>query len=106
MKKNVKSKIPNFKTYKEEAHFWDTHDITDFESETEDVKIVFDLKKPRDKTLVVRLQDEFKKKLEKSGIQLGGQKDLCQDFNKKQAEEKGLKTRDPGTKGLSITFSF
>ncbi len=49
---------------------------------------------------------EFKKKLEKSGIQLGGQEDLCQNFNKKQAEEKGLKTRDPGTKGLSITFSF
>jgi RHS repeat-associated protein len=49
---------------------------------------------------------EFKKKLEKSGIQLGGQKDLCQDFNKKQAEEKGLKTRDPATKGLSITFEL
>lgn len=65
MKNNIKSKIPNFKTYKEEAHFWDTHDITDFEDETDDVKISFVLKKPRDKTLVVRLQDEFKKKLEK-----------------------------------------
>lgn len=65
MKKKVISKIPSFKTYEEEAHFWDTHNITDFEDETEDVAIIFDLKKPRDKTLVVRLQKEFKDKLEK-----------------------------------------
>ncbi len=64
MKKKAISKIPSFKTYEEEAHFWDTHDITDFEDETEDIEIVFDLKKPRDKTLVVRLQKEFKDKLE------------------------------------------
>ena len=60
-----KSRIPEFKTYKEEAHFWDTHSITDFEDETEDVDIVFDLDKPRDKTLVVRLQKDLKEKLEK-----------------------------------------
>lgn len=61
-----KSKIPNFKTYEEEANFWDTHDITDFEDETEDVEIVFDLDKPRDKTLIVRLQKELRDKLEKT----------------------------------------
>lgn len=60
-----KSRIPKFKTYKEEAHFWDTHNVTDFEDETEDVEIVFDLKKPRDETLVVRLQKNFKERLEK-----------------------------------------
>ncbi len=60
-----KSRIPEFKTYKEEAHFWDTHSITDFEDETEDVNIVFDLDKPRDETLVVRLQKDLKEKLEK-----------------------------------------
>lgn len=60
-----KSRIPEFKTYKEEAHFWDTHSITDFEDETEDVDIVFDLDKPRDETLVVRLQKDLKEKLEK-----------------------------------------
>lgn len=65
MKKKVKSKIPEFKTLEEEANFWDTHDITDFEDETEDVDIVFELDKPRDKTLIVRLQRDFKDQLEK-----------------------------------------
>lgn len=63
--KKKKSRIPDFKTYEEEAHFWDTHDITSFEDETEDVDIVFDLKKPRDETLVVRLQKKLKDRLEK-----------------------------------------
>lgn len=65
MKKKVKSKIPEFKTLEKEANFWDTHDITDFEDETEDVDIVFELNKPRDKTLIVRLQKDFKDQLEK-----------------------------------------
>lgn len=60
-----KTKIPKFKTYEEEAHFWDTHNVTDFEDETEDVGIVFELDKPRDETLMVRLQKDFKEKLEK-----------------------------------------
>lgn len=65
MEKRKKSRIPEFKTLKEEAKFWDTHDITDFEDETEDVKIIFDLKKPRDEMLVVRLQKELKEKMDK-----------------------------------------
>lgn len=60
-----KSRIPKFKTYEEEAKFWDTHNVTDFEDETEDVDIVFELDKPRDETLIVRLQKNFKEKLEK-----------------------------------------
>ena len=62
-----KSKLPDFSkmTYKEEAKWWDAHDLGDYWDEFEDVDIVVALKKPRDKTLVVRLQDEFKKKLEK-----------------------------------------
>ena len=59
-----KSRIPNFKTYAEEANFWDTHDITDFEDETKEVDIVFELDKPRDETLILRLQKDFKKRLE------------------------------------------
>ena len=59
-----KSKIPNFKTIQEEAAFWDTHDFTEFEDELKDVEIIFDLKKPRTETLVVRLQKGLKKKLE------------------------------------------
>ena len=64
--KKKKSKLPDFDkmTYKEEAHFWDTHEFTEFEDEFKDVEIVFDLKKPREETLVVRLQKEFKERLE------------------------------------------
>lgn len=60
-----KTKIPKFKTYEEEARFWDTHNVTDFVNETENVDIVFELSKPRSETLMVRLQKDFKEKLEK-----------------------------------------
>lgn len=65
MKLKKKSRIPEFKTYEEEAHFWDTHDITDFEDETEDVDIVFELNKPRDETIILRVQKDIKDKLER-----------------------------------------
>ncbi|KKR70978.1 MAG: hypothetical protein UU14_C0039G0005 [Candidatus Roizmanbacteria bacterium GW2011_GWB1_40_7] len=58
-----KSKIPVFKSYEEEAHFWDTHSITDFEDETEDVEIIFDLEEPRSETIAVRLQKDVKNKM-------------------------------------------
>lgn len=61
-----KSRIPKFKTYKEEVKFWDTHNVTDFTDETEDVDIIFELDKPRNETLIVRLQKDFKDKLEKT----------------------------------------
>ena len=60
-----KTKIPKFETYEEEAHFWDTHNVTDFKDETENVDIVFELSKPRNETLMVRIQKDFKEKLEK-----------------------------------------
>ena len=31
--------IPAFNSYEEEANFWDTHDITDFIHETQEVKV-------------------------------------------------------------------
>lgn len=36
-----KRKIPEFKSKKEEAKFWDTHEITDFLEETKQVKVKF-----------------------------------------------------------------
>lgn len=65
LKLKKKSRIPKFNTYEEEANFWDTHDITDFEDETEDVDIVFELNKPRDETVVLRVQKDIKDKIEK-----------------------------------------
>lgn len=63
--KKKKSKIPEFKNYEEEARFWDMHSFTEFEDELEDVEIIFDLDKPRDETLVVRLQKDIKVQMEK-----------------------------------------
>lgn len=57
--------IPAFKTYEEEVIFWDSHDVTDFEKETEDVDIVFELDKPREASLVLRLQKAFKDQLKR-----------------------------------------
>lgn len=70
-KKDFKSKIPEFKTYEEEAEFWDTHSITDFEDETEDVEIIFALEKPKEETLVLRLQKDTKEKLAKAAKKRG-----------------------------------
>ena len=65
--KKKKFKFPDFDkmTYEEEAKWWDTHDWGEFWDELEDVNIVFDLKKPREETLVVRLQKDFKERLER-----------------------------------------
>lgn len=60
-----KSRIPIFKTLEEEAKFWDTHSVTDFENETEDVDIVFELNEPKQESLVIRIQKGLKDKLEK-----------------------------------------
>lgn len=70
MKKKV-SRIPKFKTYKEEAKFWDTHSITDYWDELEDVDIIFDLQKPKEETLVLRVQKNIKKKLDKAAKNKG-----------------------------------
>jgi predicted phosphatase len=58
-------KIPAFSSYEEEADFWDTHSVTDFEDEFEEVDIVFELDKPKTESLVVRLQRDLKNKLKK-----------------------------------------
>ena len=63
MKKKKVSKIPNFKSYEEEATFWDTHSFVDFEDETKDVDIVFELEKPRNETLILRIQKSLKDRL-------------------------------------------
>lgn len=66
-----KSRIPKFKNIEEEARFWDTHSITEFENETEDVEIVFDLARPKEETLILRLQKETKQELEKEAKKKG-----------------------------------
>lgn len=69
--------VPSFKNVEEEAEFWDTHSFTDFPKYwSEDVEIVFDLKKRREETLVVRIQKDLKEKMKKiargKGLDLSG----------------------------------
>ncbi|OGK12581.1 hypothetical protein A3I50_05355 [Candidatus Roizmanbacteria bacterium RIFCSPLOWO2_02_FULL_37_9] len=64
MKKKI-SKIPKFKSLEEEANFWDTHSFADYWGEFKDVKVIIDLKKPKDDTLIVRLQKGFRNQLER-----------------------------------------
>lgn len=71
MQKSKKNTIPNFKNYEEEANFWDTHDFTDYLHETTPVKVIFDLKKPKDDSLTVRLQTNLKTKLTQVANQAG-----------------------------------
>jgi len=65
--KKKKNKLPDFNkmSYKEEAKWWDTHDLGSYWDEFKDVEIVFELDKPRTDTLVLRLQKDIKEKLEK-----------------------------------------
>ena len=55
MKKHHKSKLPKFKSYKEEAEFWGEHDTTQFLSEFEPVSIKFP--KPKKKLVSMRLPE-------------------------------------------------
>lgn len=69
-KKNI-DPIPHFKSYAEEAAFWDNHSLADYWDTWEDVDIVFDLDKPRGESLIVRLQKSFKQALEKAARRKG-----------------------------------
>ncbi|KKR33362.1 MAG: hypothetical protein UT63_C0018G0002 [Candidatus Gottesmanbacteria bacterium GW2011_GWC2_39_8] len=59
------NKIPKFASVKEEAKFWDTHDVTDYLSEMKEEKLSFDPLSPKEETVTIRIQSNLKKKLEK-----------------------------------------
>jgi len=63
MKNKNRSRIPKFNSLEGEARFWDRHSVTDFEDETENVDIVMELAKPRDETLVLRVQKSIKDRI-------------------------------------------
>ena len=65
MPKKKTDPIPKFKSLKEEAEFWDTHSLADYWDKWKDADIVFELEKPREETLVVRLQKELKDRMKK-----------------------------------------
>ena len=60
----TKSKLPKFKSYQDEVHFWDTHDATDYFDRDHAVTLDFSkTKKKKESLLTVRLQPELKVKL-------------------------------------------
>lgn len=65
------SKIPVFKTIKEEAEFWDTHDFTDFLDELTPVTAKVTLGQPKEETLTVRIQAKLKKQLSDIATEMG-----------------------------------
>lgn len=71
--KKKKFKFPDFNkmSYKEEATWWDSHDWGEFWDELDDVDIVVELDKPRDETIVLRVQREVKEGLDKFAKRLG-----------------------------------
>lgn len=60
---NVK-KIPQFKSIQEEALFWDTHDITDYWGDMEEVVIEFIPQRKKEESVTIRVEPELKKRLE------------------------------------------
>lgn len=65
-KKQTKRKepIPKFKNRDEEAKFWETHDIADYWDEFVPVDLEFQLEKPKEENIVVRVQKPIKDRLE------------------------------------------
>jgi len=71
MKKIIKSKIPDFKSYEEEANFFDTHDFTEFLDEAKEVKVRFNVKEPKEESIIIRIQRPMKKKMQAMADDMG-----------------------------------
>lgn len=64
-----KSRIPKFKSYKEEAGFWDTHDTEKFADEWEEVKVK--VARPLKMTFSLRLDSKTISKMDKIAEEQG-----------------------------------
>ncbi len=58
-----KSRIPTFKNRQELAQFWDMHDVADYVDELTPVDLTFDLGKPKEETVMFRLDTGVKQYL-------------------------------------------
>mgnify|MGYP001566846938 FL=1 len=68
----TKKHLPKFKSYAEEARFWDTHDLTDYFDRNKKVVLDFSgVKKKKESVLTVRLQPELKMKLGAAAEEMG-----------------------------------
>lgn len=62
-------KIPKFKSEKEEADFWATHDSADYLSETKEVKVKF--LRPKKRLVSLRLDEKTIRELKKIAANKG-----------------------------------
>jgi hypothetical protein len=67
--KKQKSRIPKFKSYEEEAEWWDTHSVADYPDEFKTVKLEVD--RSLFHTLSIRLNAETLTKLRKGAEKKG-----------------------------------
>ncbi len=64
--------VPKFKSIKEEALFWDDHDLTDYFDFSKMKRVRFVLEKPKKRrSLTIRLPDNLIDKIEKRAESLG-----------------------------------
>ncbi len=55
-----KSRIPKFKNRQQLAEFWDTHDVADYVDQLKPAHLTFDLGKPKEETVMFRLDTGVK----------------------------------------------
>lgn len=58
-----KNKIPKFRNRKELANFWDTHEASDYLDDLTPVDLTFDLARPKEETVMFRLDGRVKQYL-------------------------------------------
>jgi len=63
------NQVPRFKSREEEAAFWDSHDITDFTTDTQPVRMR--LKKPLEAGITLRLDVETLRELRETAAEKG-----------------------------------
>ncbi|MBI3289965.1 hypothetical protein HYZ78_01055 [Candidatus Microgenomates bacterium] len=97
--KKRKNRLPDFNkmTYEEEANWWDTHDLGDYWNELEDVDIVVELDKPRDETIVLRVQKDIKLKIGKLARNRGLNLSTLARMWLMEKLEESLRNRKPRT---------
>lgn len=63
--KKTKKTVPVFETLRDEARFWDTHDVTDYLGEFKIVEGVYATPDETKTTMTIRLAPSLKEKIEK-----------------------------------------
>ncbi len=83
----AKKKIPTFKTWEEEAEFWDSHDTTDYFDDEDETDVLI-LGGPKSEVLNLRIEPQVKAQLERyarlDGVEMS---DMLRDWIYRGIEE-------------------